>query len=166
MTNWNRAYLDALEVPVWVPLNDQEPENTKSLDANNEAAAATAEAKESVTSQSLSNDTATTLVLLEGQVNADFIFVVPHDAELTQCRAALKQFEFAWRTWLEQPFSAAIAQLSAQSDEGHSIEALGGKLIACGQDLSSQDVPSIPAPHLNLSQASKKDWWSLLQRLS
>lgn len=167
MPNWNRAYLDALEVPVWVPLHDQVPDNNHALDSKGETVDETPEPQKSSSVEGFKSDDALTkLALLEGQPSADFVFVVSSDVDASQYRAAMKQFEFAWRTWLEQPFSAAVAQLSDQPSEGQALEAFRGKFIACGCDLSSHDIPSLSAPSLVLSKANKKDWWSLLQRLA
>lgn len=168
MTHWNRAYLDALEVPVWVPLSVQEEEKVAQpkVEPGADAAALSPEVAESNATESNSevNNEVVALAFIQGDKQADLLFVVSKDADKSQAQATLKKLELAWRLWLEQPFSAAIAQVSEPSDSTTSIEECRGKVIAC--DLSdSLEYPSIPAPHLDFSLSNKKDWWSLLQRL-
>ena len=151
MTQWNRAYLDALEVPVWVPLSVQEEEKSVQSKGNEPSADTTglsSEVAESNT-EAHTKDEVTALAFIQGDQQADFIFVVSQDADKSQAQATLKKLERAWRLWLEQPFSAAIAQINDPSSQSQTpestslIEECRGKIIAC--DLS--------------------DWWSLLQRL-
>jgi len=173
MTNWNRAYLDALEVPVWVPLSVHKKDKAvqTKVEPGADAAVLSPEATESSASESSVtesksevNNEVVALAFVQGDQQADFIFVVSKDADKSQAQATLKKLELAWRLWLEQPFSAAIAQVSEPSDSTTSIEECRGKVIAC--DLSdSLEHPSIPAPHLDFFLSNKKDWWSLLQRL-
>ncbi len=177
MTQWNRAYLDALEVPVWVPLSVQEEEKSvqskgtesKGNEPSADTTGLSSEVAESNT-EAHTKDEVTALAFIQGDQQADFIFVVSQDADKSQAQATLKKLERAWRLWLEQPFSAAIAQINDPSSQSQTpestslIEECRGKIIAC--DLSdSLEHPSIPAPHLDFSHNNKKDWWSLLQRL-
>ncbi|GAA4357022.1 hypothetical protein [Kangiella marina] len=161
MSHWNRAYLDALEVPVWVPLNDQAEEKASQVENEDVHAAAGDEPSDS---EAVIQNDAVTISFIQGDSQADFIFVVATGADKSKAQAALKQMEFAWRLWLEQPFSAALAELSPSSELTTPIEQCKGKVIACGLG-ESLDHPSIPAPDLDFSVANKRDWWSLLQRL-
>ena len=176
MSHWNRDYLDALEVPVWVPLNDQAVENTdqnvepsESRSRVNPASddAVKAEAEQAVAPNIgvTPNTEGNFIRFLQGEASADFVFVIPKSADPASCKASIRQLELAWKAWLDQPFTAAIAQLSEQSEHAQSVESCRGKIILCGSELTSFEHPSIQAPSLDALQSQKKEWWSLLQRL-
>lgn len=176
MSHWNRAYLDALEVPVWVPLNDQaeestnpkvEPSESRPQATSASADAVKVEAEEAAESNidSAPNIEGDFIRILQGEASADFVFVIPKSADPASCKASIRQLELAWKAWLDQPFTAAIAQLSEQSEHAQSVESCRGKIILCGSELTSFEHPSIQAPSLDALQSQKKEWWSLLQRL-
>lgn len=176
MSHWNRAYLDALEVPVWVPLNDQTEEKTvRNPDGSSDEKAGQMQAatqENAVSSDTVPAEEIPTapaeydyIRFLQGDSSADFVFVIPKNADQASCTASLRQLELAWKAWLEQPFIVAIAQLTEQSEHSQKLETCRGKIIICGDELTSIEHPSIPAPALGSLQAHKKDWWSLLQRL-
>lgn len=173
MSHWNRAYLDALEVPVWVPLNDQAEENIAGNPdgSSEEKAGQTQAATQEKAINSESEDSATPPVegdyirFLQGDSSADFVFVIPKNADQASCTTSLRQLELGWKAWLDQPFIVAVAQLTEQSEHSQKLETCRGKIIICGDELTSIEHPSIPAPALDSLQAHKKDWWSLLQRL-
>lgn len=170
MSHWNRAYLDALEVPVWVPLDDQveenadakiEPSKPNSLE-NSASIDATALEVEQVVTPHLEADY---LRFLEGEPSADFVFLIPKNADPVSSRASFRQLELAWKAWLDQPFTAAIAQLSEQSEQAQLVESCPGTIILCGAELAAVEHPSVQAPSLDSLQNQKKEWWGLLQRL-
>ncbi|RDX37115.1 hypothetical protein DZA50_02705 [Kangiella sp. HD9-110m-PIT-SAG07] len=170
MSHWNRAYLDALEVPVWVPLNDQRKIKADDKIAEKAAAQPASQPASAGSEREAVNTTADVvssefITFLKGDVSADYIFVVSKSANPDNCASSMKQLEFAWKSWLDQPLSAALAQISEMSEQSHAIDTCRGKVIVCGDEIDYIEHPSISAPDLELSQANKKDWWGLLQRL-
>jgi len=160
MSNWNRAYLDALEVPVWVPLSDTVNDSTPTKvqqPASLKADSLGDSAEPGLRTESYQ--------LISGNINADIVFVVPSDINTASIDKTLKQLQFAWKAWTEQPFSAAVIQETQSHDPSIDLDTVKGKLIDCRQDVDKLETPSIAAPHFDLNQASKKDWWWLLQRL-
>lgn len=161
MSHWNRAYLDALEVPVWVPLCDQAGQELSKEPSQ--------ELVQNKSSQSMpmADDSTSDhyFRLVSGNTDADLLFVVPDDIERATISDTLKQLEFAWRCWTEQPFSAAVLQQTPSNDSPVNLEGLRGMLINCCSEADKLELPATPAPMFNLKQASKKDWWLLLQRL-
>ncbi|WP_343986881.1 hypothetical protein [Kangiella japonica] len=169
MSHWNRAYLDALEVPVWVPLNDQAEENVESpqvekvqTQSRDDIVSADTEPSKETVARPVEGDY---IRYLKGEPSADFVFVIPKDAVQDSCIASLRQLELAWKAWLDLPFTAALAQLSENTEHSQTVESCRGKLIMCGGGQTPIEHPSISAPALDSLQAHKKDWWSLLQRL-
>jgi hypothetical protein len=155
MSHWNRAYLDALEVPVWVPLCDQAGQESPQEHEHKESP------------QPIADDVTSDYYfqLVSGNLNAALLFVVPDEVEGVVISETLKQLEFAWRCWTEQPFSAAVLQRTSSKDNFVDLEKLKGMLINCCPETEQLELPATPAPVFDLKQASKKDWWLLLQRL-
>lgn len=173
MSNWNRAYLDALEVPVWVPLNDQGTENSAAETSNQSA-----ETTESVSGDGL------TYNLIAGQSDASLVFVVSEDLASKVISETLRQLQIGVKQWIEQPMSAAVVQVEStgrqQSEARQSgtrqlveLDSIQGQLIDCRQAEEQQTekleqpsvIGSVKGPIFDLTKANKKDWWLLLQRL-
>lgn len=188
MSDWKKNYLDALEVPVWVPLNDSVVEET-----HVEEQTQPIKSSEPV----LSNDAASSnepvlneepedkspqlrLRLLHGELNAQYGFIIDAQTDLKSALVTYQQLQFAWQAWLDKPLSAALLQVvteqesasaPASTDPQEMVEFpdFKGRLFDCGDlellqaDESQQHY--ISAPAFNFKQADKKAWWQLLQNL-
>lgn len=160
MNQWNKAYLDALEIPVWVPLNDQTEEKS----------AAAVEAESSAQTETPAEAESTTSVeqfqLLYGEKNAPFVFVVSDELSRDAVLKTLQQLQFAWQAWLDQPLFAALVQfVKADTAESFELETMGGQIIDCRSSEQPLEPPCISGPTFDLNAADKKAWWALLQRL-
>ncbi|WP_223668421.1 hypothetical protein [Kangiella shandongensis] len=157
MSQWNKAYLDALEVPVWVPLNAHE--TAKEQEASSGPAP---EPEASQTREPLK------LKLLQGDNRAKFAFVISEDEDLKTALLTFQQIQFAWQAWLDKPLPAALLQTVSLSDSDDNligIEDFHGQLIDCRQSANALERAALSAPTFDFKQADKKAWWQLLQRL-
>ncbi|AOE49407.1 hypothetical protein [Kangiella sediminilitoris] len=158
MSHWNKAYLDALEVPVWVPLHDHT--STKDDNPTSEKSEDTAKVEAEV---------AYKFKRLHGEESARIAFLIPKEMDLKTALITFQQLQFAWKAWLEQPLSAALFQ-EVEANENDSsglldIESFGGQVIDCSQGEQELDLPTLAGPAFNFKEADKKAWWQLLQRL-
>lgn len=158
MSQWNKAYLEALEVPVWVPLSDPDVEKEQEP------------VSESVQQTEVSQDSEHfRFKLLHGDSKAKFAFVISADDELKAALGTFQQIQFAWQAWLDEPLSAALFQAVASSESGDDelidIESFKGQLIDCRQSDEALEQASLSAPVLNFKHVDRKAWWQLLQRL-
>lgn len=189
MSRWNKAYLDALEVPVWVPLRSSADdvivdEGTVKDDASSLEKVPETTTRNPVTASTVANaepQTTSQYISLHGDKHAKFAFVIDANMDLKSALSTFKQLQFAWQAWLDESLSAVlIQQVTSNSDEkaselfdvdnfsGHFIDCCGMTDSADGTSQSEKSVlerPSIAAPMFDFRQADKKAWWTLLQRL-
>lgn len=162
MSSWNRSYLEAMNVPVWV----------SRLEVVTNIATESVEAEVSTKADAqLVQETALSFVSVAGNLNSVTCILVTEDQDLQQAKSNFLLMAQAWKQWQDTDLPLALLQLVEQehsTENAEQINELKDKqlLLASNQSL---DIPHLivkPAPTLNWQSASdKKAWWQLIQQL-
>lgn len=178
MSDWKKSYLDALEVPVWLPLSDSAGEKTQveaAVPSNSSEPAPDKEPEEKPEEKS----SELKLRLLHGELKAQYGFVIDAKTDLKSALVTYQQLQFAWQAWLDEPLSAALLQVNSGLETAEQagsepqtlleLNEFNGRLFDCGELghllTTSDSSQCISAPTFNFKQADKKAWWQLLQNL-
>ena len=169
MSQWNRAYLDAIGVPVWVPrqLPRHLTETSSSHATQVEEASVAYEIKHNPTEEcavieKVVEQNKHYISRVIDQEKASYSLIVGESCDTELAKQAYQQLQYAWRAWQESEFPMSLYQLSA---EGVGIGASPGTLVLAGLNL--METNAIKAPELTLDNPSnKRKWWQLLQQLA
>ncbi|MCW8856592.1 MAG: hypothetical protein OQJ95_04460 [Kangiella sp.] len=161
MSTWNRSYLEAIGLPVWVsrqvPVADIICEQVD------------AEAKEKAQAEQTS---LLSFISVEVSTQAEVYILITSEQNLKQAQSNFQSLKQAWKQWQATEFRLALAQLVEQANataEAESIDNLTGKkvLLSTTGSIKLADLSVEKAPSLDWQCTDdKKSWWQLLQRLA
>lgn len=168
MTAWNRSYLEAMSIPVWV---SRQEVAAKVATQQVETEVAT-KPEPQVAGASVEQTTTFGFVSVAGDVQAKICILITAEQDLQQAKSNFQLLTQAWKQWQNTDFPLALLQLVEQQDsttKAEPIEELKGKqlLLSSNQtiDLAPFTVKAVPS--LNWQSANdKKAWWQLLQSLA
>lgn len=165
MTAWNRSYLEAIGLPVWVSRQAAVAESDSSVNKTQ------AESKNAIQSEAKS-DTSISFAILSGNPQSKTCLLVTADQDLNLVQKNFKVLEQVWMQWQGTELPLSLAQLVEQGDSEagfQPVQSLKDKrlLLSSSQPLQLTDFSVEHTPSLNWqSPNDKKDWWRLLQSLA
>ncbi|ACV26221.1 hypothetical protein [Kangiella koreensis] len=162
MSSWNRSYLEAMSVPVWV--------SRQEAIANIVTEPAEAEVATKADGQ-LEQETTLGFVSVVGDMQAKICILVTADQDLQQAKSNFLLLAQAWKQWQDTDLPLTLLQLVEQDHSTENAEPINDLkekqlLLASSQSLELPHLTVKPAPTLNWQSASdKKAWWQLIQQL-
>lgn len=182
MSTWNRSYLEAIGVPVWVsrqaPMADtisnsvSNPVSNSASEKINLAPEADAELKtETQAEAEAQTQAASTFGFISVAANPQakaYVLISP-EQDLKQAQTNFQLLKQAWKQWQSTEFPLALGQLVEQTDStasSESIDTLNDKqiLVSAAKSFNLQGMTAEPVPSLDWQSADdKKAWWQLLQ---
>lgn len=168
MTVWNRSYLEAIGLPVWVSRQGAVVDTTSSVHDVHTETKSELSAEASV---DIRHETNVGFVLLSGNTQAKAFLLATANEDLEQLQKNFKVLQQVWTQWQDTELPLALVKLVEQSDsitDFESVKSLKGKrvLLSTNQpaELASLTIEHVPS--LNWQSADdKKGWWQLLQSL-
>lgn len=168
MTAWNRSYLEAINIPVWVSRQDVAAKfATKQVETE-----VATKPEPQVVEAPVEQTTAFGFVYVAGDVQAKTCIIVTAEQDLQQVKSNFRLLTQAWKQWQNTDFPLALLQLVEQQHSTTTTEPiteLKGKQLLLSSyqtiDLAPFKVKAVPS--LNWQSANdKKAWWQLLQSLA
>lgn len=168
MSTWNRSYLEAIGLPVWV--------SRQAAVADHDTAAEDL----SVSSQEEVKSSATLwFAPIAGSQHAKVCILVTAEQDIKQVQANFQSLAAAWAQWIGTEFPLMLVQLSEQAGSENTgsehsdsekklqpLDKLTGKkfFLASNESVLLAEVSAEKVASLNWQSASdKKAWWHLLQ---
>lgn len=168
MTVWNRSYLEAIGLPVWVSRQGPVADSMSSVkDADTESKS---ESSAEATVDG-GNVASFGFVRLSGSSQAKAYLLVTAKEDWEQLQNNFKVLQQAWKQWQDKELPLALVKLVEQSDsitDSESVQSLKGKrvLLSTDQPAELANLTTEHVPSLNWQSANdKKGWWQLLQSL-
>ena len=164
MTVWNRSYLEAMSVPVWVSRQE-------TVATEQEESAVTAKPESQVAETPAEQATTFGFVSVAGNVQAKTCILVTAEQDLQQAKNNFQLLVQAWKQWQETDLPLALLQLV--EDDNSTVKAEPINDLKDKQLLFSS-TQTVELPHLNVRQvptlnwqsaSDKKAWWQLIQNL-
>ncbi len=156
--SWNNAYLDAVDVPRWIPREI----DTAEVGSDDKVVNASAESVQIQSSETSIDEPVHGVKALVNNPKAKFAILVSDEMPKADLQKAWKQLKFAWKQWQNQEFPASLFQLSLESD--FSLSKLEKQdLLIIDTTKKSNQPQKISAPKL---LEDKKMWWQLLQQVT
>lgn len=167
MTVWNRSYLEAMSVPVWV----SRQEAVANVATEQEKAEGTAKPEPQVAETPVEQTTTFGFVSVAGNAQAKTCILVTAEQDLQQAKNNFQLLAQAWKQWQETELPLALMQLVEHDNSTAKAEPINNLkdkqlLLSSTQtvELSHLNVKQVPT--LNWQSASdKKAWWQLIQKL-
>lgn len=167
MTVWNRSYLEAIGLPVWVSRQVDDSVSSVSDGSTEEAVKVRPQAQAQP-----QPETRMDYVHVSGNPQSKVYLLVTADQDLQKLQDNFKALEQAWKQWQGSDLPLALVTLVEQSDAttgSESVQSLEGKrvLLSTNQSFELASLSVEQAPDLNWqSPKEKKGWWQLLQSLA
>lgn len=181
MSTWNRSYLEAIGLPVWVSrqaavsITVSEKIEVKAEADVEPKTEAQEKVKEKVqTKAEVQTTAASNLGFISVAVNpqAKAYILITLEQDLKQAQSNFQLLKQAWKQWQNTELPLALVQLVEQGDstlKSEPINELKDKqlLLSSNQTVNLPHLTVESAPALNWQSASdKKAWWQLLQTFS
>ena len=164
MTVWNRSYLEAMSIPVWVSRQEAVARvATAQVEAEVEPNVAESPAEQAATFG---------FVSVAGDVQAKICILITDEQDLQQAKSNFQLLTQAWKQWQGTDLPVALLQLVEQDETSAntvSIDNLKEKqlLLSSNQTIELPALPVKQVVSLNWQSASdKKAWWQFLQTLA
>lgn len=164
MTVWNRSYLEAMSVPVWVSRQDAVANVATEQE---EAEVAEPQVAETPVEQA----TTFGFVSVAGNVQAKTYILVTAEQDLQQAKSNFQLLAQAWKQWQETDLPLALLQLVENDNSTAKAEPINNLqdkqlLLSSNQTVELPHLNVKQVPTLNWQSASdKKAWWQLIQKL-
>ncbi|WP_417446820.1 hypothetical protein [Kangiella sp.] len=164
MTVWNRSYLEAMSVPVWVSRQE-------TVATEQEESAVTAKPESQVAETPIEQATTFGFVSVAGDVQAKTCILVTAEQDLQQAKNNFQLLVQAWKQWQETDLPLALLQLV---EDDHSTAKAEPINDLKDKQLLLSSTQTVELPHLNVRQvptlnwqsaSDKKAWWQLIQKL-
>lgn len=168
MTAWNRSYLEAMNIPVWV--SRQEVAGKVATEQIEAEVAAKPESQ--VAEASVVQETIFGFVSVAGDEQAKICILITAEQDLQQAKSNFQLLTQAWKQWQDTDFPLALSQLvklEHSTIEAEPVKELEGKqlLLSSNQTIDLGPLTVKAVPSLNWQSANdKKAWWQLLQTLA
>ena len=163
MTDWNRAYLDAMGVPIWTPRDLHSDGVVEDLPQPSDSS------KEFISSQTQASPVVIQVTSVIGNNAASHLLVISDKLNLQQASKDFQQLQNAWLQWTGTQLPMALVQVSEQ---GQSLQEFKQAVVVADSELlamvsQSESVEHLQSPALSLAEPqSKKAWWQFFQELA
>lgn len=170
MTDWNRDYLSAMGVPLWVPRQSQLVEKKEESSQHQQLPDGEQASKEAL-NQVLS------MVAISGKQEQPFAIIIDEKANINQAKQAFQQLQYAWQQWTDSELPVTLFQLSQQpseqrSESAVSMDEFNGKLMVSANFAEQLCVEPndklMLVPELLVMENThqhRKKWWETLQQI-
>ncbi len=168
MTAWNRSYLEAMSIPVWV----SRQEVAARVATEQVKAEVAVKPEPQVAETSVEQVASFGFVSVAGDVQAKTCIIVTAEQDLQQVKSNFQLLTQAWKQWQDTDFPLALLQLVEQDGavaNAESIVNLKDKqlLLSSNQTIDLAPLRVKAVPTLNWQSTNdKKAWWQLLQSLA
>lgn len=162
MTVWNRSYLEAIGLPVWVSRQAAVAEADSSVNETH------ADSK-SATQSEAKPDIGIGFVTISGNSQSKTCLLVTAEQDLNLIEKNFKVLEQVWLQWQGTELPLALAKLVELRDaeaDFKPVQSLKNKrlLLSTDQPAELANLTTEHVPSLNWQSADdKKGWWQLLQ---